>query len=48
MAILKPFKAAAASHSMEAIEAPVRDVSNLEVVIATQAREPNRNYRNAG
>jgi putative ABC transport system substrate-binding protein len=25
----------------EAIEAPVRDVSNLEVVIATQAREPN-------
>ena len=40
MAILKPFKAAAASHSMEAIEAPVR-VSNLEVVIATQACEPN-------
>ena len=38
---LKPFKAAAASHSMEAIEAPVRDVSDLEVVIATQAREPN-------
>ena len=26
---------------MEAIEAPVRDVSNLEVVIAMQAREPN-------
>jgi len=38
---LKPFKAAAASHSMEAIEAPVRDMSNLEVVIANQAREPN-------
>jgi putative ABC transport system substrate-binding protein len=26
---------------MEAIEAPVRDVSDLEIVIATQAREPN-------
>src|SRR5262249_49898844 len=37
---LKPFKAAAASYSMEAIEAPVRDVSNLEAVIAVQASKP--------
>jgi putative ABC transport system substrate-binding protein len=38
---LKPFKAAAASYAMEAIEAPVRDTSDLETVIAAQAREPN-------
>jgi putative ABC transport system substrate-binding protein len=38
---LKPFKAAAASFAVEAIAAPVRDTSELESIIATQAREPN-------
>ncbi len=38
---LKPFKAAAASFAVEAIAAPVRDSSELETVIAAQAREPN-------
>src|SRR6266699_1933911 len=38
---LNPFKAAAVSYSVEAIEAPVRDTSELEAVIAAQAREPN-------
>jgi putative ABC transport system substrate-binding protein len=38
---LKPFKAAAPSFAVEAIAAPVRDRSELETVIAAQAREPN-------
>jgi putative ABC transport system substrate-binding protein len=36
-----PFKAAAASFAMEAIAAPVRDTSELESVVAGQAREPD-------
>ena len=38
---LKPFEAAAPSFAVEAIAAPVRDRSELENVIAAQAREPN-------
>jgi putative ABC transport system substrate-binding protein len=38
---LNPFKAATASFGVEAITAPVRDTSELESVIAAQAREPN-------
>jgi ABC-type uncharacterized transport system substrate-binding protein len=38
---LNPFKAAAASFALEAIVAPVRDTSELESVLAAQAREPN-------
>src|SRR6202011_5661411 len=38
---LKPFKAAATSFAVEAVTAPVRDRSELESVIAAQAREPN-------
>ena len=38
---LNPFRAAAPSFAVEAIAAPVRDTSELESVIAAQAREPN-------
>ena len=38
---LNPFKAAAASFGVEAIVAPVHDMSELESVVAAQAREPN-------
>jgi putative tryptophan/tyrosine transport system substrate-binding protein len=38
---LKPFKAAAASFAVEVIAAPVRDATELESVVAAQAREPN-------
>ena len=38
---LNPFKAAAASFAVEAIAAPVRDRSELDSVIAAQARAPN-------
>ena len=38
---LNPFKAVAPSFAVEAIVAPVRDTSELEAVVATQAREPN-------
>jgi putative ABC transport system substrate-binding protein len=38
---LKPFKAAAPSFAVEAIAAPVRDASELEPIIAAQARSPN-------
>jgi putative ABC transport system substrate-binding protein len=38
---LNSFKAAAASFAVEAIAAPVRDTSELESVVAAQAREPN-------
>ena len=38
---LNPFKGAAASFAVEAIAASVRDSSELESVVAAQAREPN-------
>jgi putative ABC transport system substrate-binding protein len=38
---LNPFKAAATSFGVKAIAAPVHDTSELETVIATQARELN-------
>jgi putative tryptophan/tyrosine transport system substrate-binding protein len=38
---LKPFKDAAGAFTMEALAAPVRDKSELEIVIATQANKPN-------
>jgi putative tryptophan/tyrosine transport system substrate-binding protein len=38
---LNPFKAAAASFGVEAIDAPVHDWSEFESVVAVQAREPN-------
>jgi putative tryptophan/tyrosine transport system substrate-binding protein len=38
---LNPFKAAAPSFAVEAIAAPVHDTSELESVVAGQAREPN-------
>ena len=38
---LKPFKAAAVSFALEAIAAPVHDTSELETVVAAQARSPN-------
>src|SRR6266568_3423049 len=38
---LNPFKAAAASFAVVAIEARIRDRSELESVFAAQAREPN-------
>ena len=38
---LNPFKAAATSFAVEAIPSPVRDRSELQSVIAAQAREPN-------
>jgi putative ABC transport system substrate-binding protein len=38
---LKPFKAAASSVAVEAIAAPVHNTSELESVIAAQAREPS-------
>jgi putative tryptophan/tyrosine transport system substrate-binding protein len=38
---LNPFKAAARSFAVEAIAAPVHDTSELESVVAAQAREPN-------
>jgi putative ABC transport system substrate-binding protein len=38
---LDSFKAAAASFAVEAIRAPINDSSELESIIAAQAREPN-------
>jgi putative ABC transport system substrate-binding protein len=38
---LNPFRAAAAALAVEAILAPVRDGSELDTVVAAQAREPN-------
>jgi putative tryptophan/tyrosine transport system substrate-binding protein len=38
---LNPFKVAAASSAVEAIAAPVHNISELESVVAAQAREPN-------
>jgi putative tryptophan/tyrosine transport system substrate-binding protein len=40
-AYLGPFKTAAASLGMEAVIAPVHDIPEVELVVATQAREPN-------
>jgi putative ABC transport system substrate-binding protein len=36
------FKAAAAAHGMEALFAPVHDMGEVEFLLTTQAREPNR------
>jgi putative ABC transport system substrate-binding protein len=38
---LNPLKAAASSFAVETIVAPIRDLSELESVVAAQAREPN-------
>jgi putative tryptophan/tyrosine transport system substrate-binding protein len=38
---LDSFKSAAASFAVEAIRAPIHDSSELESIIAAQAREPN-------
>jgi putative ABC transport system substrate-binding protein len=38
---LSPFETAAPSFAVEAIRAPIQDTSELESVIAAQAREPN-------
>jgi len=38
---MNPFKAAAASLAVEAIAVPVQQASQLEAVVAAQAREPN-------
>jgi putative ABC transport system substrate-binding protein len=38
---LNPIKAAASSFAVEAIAAPVRDLSELESVVTAHAREPN-------
>jgi ABC-type uncharacterized transport system substrate-binding protein len=38
---LNPFKAAASSSAVEAIAAPVRDMSEFESVVAARARAPN-------
>ena len=38
---LSPFKTAAASLGMEALVAPVQDMPEVELVVATQTREPN-------
>ena len=38
---LKPFKAAASSLALEAIAAPIHDISHLESIVAEHAREPN-------
>jgi len=40
-AFLKPFKAAAASFGVDAVVAPVKNISELESVVAAQASEPN-------
>ena len=41
---LNPFRAAAASLGVEAIVAPVNDMSELETLFTTQAREPNSGF----
>jgi putative ABC transport system substrate-binding protein len=38
---LDPFKTAAASLAVEAISAPVHELTHLEAIVADQAREPN-------
>jgi len=39
--VLKSFNAAAVSHGMQAITAPVKDITAVEAVAAAQANEPN-------
>ena len=41
---LNPFKAAAAGIGVEAIPAPIRDIFELETVLANLAREPNSGF----
>jgi len=41
---LNPFRTAAASHGAEAIVGPVNDMSELESLFTTQAREPNSGF----
>jgi putative ABC transport system substrate-binding protein len=41
---LNPFRTAAASHGMEAIVGPVNDMSELDSLFTTQAREPNSGF----
>jgi putative tryptophan/tyrosine transport system substrate-binding protein len=41
---LNPFRAAAASFGMEAIVGPVNDMSELESLFTTRAREPNSGF----
>jgi putative ABC transport system substrate-binding protein len=41
---LNPFKAAAASHGVEAIIVPVNDMSEVESLFTTQASEPNSGF----
>jgi len=41
---LNPFRTAAASHGVEAIVGPVKDMSELEALFTTQAREPNSGF----
>jgi putative ABC transport system substrate-binding protein len=43
---LKPFKTVAAFFAVEAITAPIHDMSDLESVLAAQAREPNGAFIN--
>src|SRR5262245_19809536 len=38
---LNPFKAAAAARDMEVLVAPVHDMPEVELLLTTQAREPN-------
>jgi putative tryptophan/tyrosine transport system substrate-binding protein len=39
--VVKSFEAAASSHGVQAITAPVHDMAALEAIITAQAREPN-------
>ena len=41
---LNPFRTAAASHGAEAMVGPVNDMSELESLFTTQAREPNSGF----
>ena len=41
---LNPFRTAAASHGVDAIVGPVNDMSELEALFTTQAREPNSGF----
>jgi putative ABC transport system substrate-binding protein len=41
---LNPFKTAAESHGVDAIVGPVNDMSELESLFTTQAREPNSGF----
>jgi ABC-type uncharacterized transport system substrate-binding protein len=41
---LNPFRTAAASHGVDAIVGPVNDMSELETLFTTEAREPNSGF----